>query len=107
MKLRCLSFPFNLLENLNAGVFISYKAAICSVSKANLKIVLLSAIFKIFFPAKGELLVIVLDKKHYAEAYCWRTHIIHHSPARLGCCHFLPSVQSALCRIVIYIQDRL
>lgn len=48
-KLHSLSLPLNLLENLNASVFIPPKNATCSVSMANLKIVLLSAIFKIFF----------------------------------------------------------
>lgn len=48
--------PLSLLETLNDNRFILYKSIICPISVADLKIVFLSVIFKIFFPAKGEAL---------------------------------------------------
>lgn len=69
MKLHRL--PLGLLETLNDNLFILYKNIICPISMADLKIGFLSAIFKVF-PAKGELLVILLDKKHCTEVCWWR-----------------------------------
>lgn len=52
------------------------KKIICPISVADLKIVFLSVIFKIFFfPAEGELVVLLLEKKHCTEVHWWRAHI--------------------------------
>jgi len=63
--------------------------------------------FQDFFPAEGELLVLLLDKKHCTEVCWWRICTVTALLAWMLLFFFPASVESKLWGGFIYIEDRL